>query len=82
MTGFENYHEELAALDHEIMHYAQLCGVEVSDHAAIHYCLTQHHDTWAADKPRETLQGLLMLRLKVEEEMLRLGMQPPQLGGW
>lgn len=82
MSGFDNHFDELAALDREIQHYAQLCGVAVSDHAAIHHCLAQHRDTWAADKPRETLQGLLMLRLKVEEEMLRLGMQPPEFGGW
>lgn len=82
MSGYDNHHERLAALDREILHYAALCGVDVADHAAIHLCLAQHHDGWPEDKPRETLQGLLLLRLKVEEEMLRLGMQPPELGGW
>lgn len=82
MSGFDNHFDELAALDREIRHYAELCGVEVADHAAIHHCLAQHHDSRVADKPRETLQSLLMLRLKVEEEMLQLGMQPPAFGGW
>ncbi len=82
MSGYDNHYERLAALDREILHYAALCGVDVADHAAIHHCLAQHHDGWPADKPRETLQGLLLLRLKVEAEMLRLGMPPPALGGW
>jgi hypothetical protein len=82
MSGYDNHHEKLAALDREILHYAALCGVDVADHAAIHHCLAQHHTGWPADKPRETLQGLLLLRLKVEAEMLRLGMRPPELGGW
>ncbi len=82
MSGFENYRQELAELDREILHYAELCGVDVSDHAAVHECIRQHHEGWPADKPRETLQGLLILRIKLEEEMLGLGMKPPQLGGW
>jgi len=82
MSGFENYQEELQKLDHEILHYAALCGVDVADHAAIHACIARHHDGWAADKARETLQGLLVLRIKLEEEMLLLGMKPPELGGW
>ena len=82
MSGFENYREELAQLDHEILHYAALCNVDISDHAAIHACIKLHHDGWAEDKSRSTLNGLLMLRIKLEEEMLGLGMQPPELGGW
>jgi hypothetical protein len=82
MSGFENYGEELALLDKEILHYAAICGVDVSNHAAVHACIQQHHDGWAADKARETLQGLLVLRIKLEEEMLGQGMKPPELGGW
>lgn len=82
MSGFENYEQELSGLDHEILHYAALCGVDISDHDAIRACISQPHDTWAADKARETLRGLLILRIKVEEEMLSLGQTPPPLGGW
>jgi hypothetical protein len=82
MSGFEHYAEELARLDHEILHYAALCGVDVADHAAIHLCIKQPKENWADDKKRESLHGLLLLRLKVEEEMLRLGLTPPELGGW
>jgi hypothetical protein len=82
VSGFENYEQELSELDHEIRHYAALCGVDLADHAAIKACLAQPHDGWAEDKARETLRGLLILRIKIEEEMLTLGQQPPDLGGW
>lgn len=82
MSGFENYKQELAGLDHEILHYASLCGVDIADHAAINACIEQPHESWANDKARETLRGLLILRVKIEEEMLTLGQQPPALGGW
>ncbi len=82
MSGFENYEQELADLDREILHYAALCGVDINDHAAIEACIHQPHENWAADKARETLRGLLILRVKVEEEMLTLGQKPPELGGW
>jgi hypothetical protein len=38
-----------------------------------------HHGSWAEDKARENLHGLLMLRIKVETEMLELGFSPPPL---
>lgn len=82
MSGFENYEQELAELDHEILHYAALCGVNIADHAAIRACIAQPHEDWAHDKARETLRGLLILRVKIEEEMLALGQKPPELGGW
>lgn len=82
MSGFENYTQELAELDHEILHYAALCGVDIADHAAIHACINQPHEEWANDKSRETLKGLLILRIKIEEEMLGIGQKPPELGGW
>jgi len=82
VSGFDSYRDELATLDREILHYAALCGVDISDHAAIHACLHQHHDDWPSDKPRETLRGLLVLRMKIEEEILQAGMRPPELGGW
>ncbi|MDQ5945899.1 MAG: hypothetical protein QG619_1322 [Pseudomonadota bacterium] len=82
MSGFENYKEELANLDHEILHYAALCGVDIADHAAIRACINQPHESMSADKMRETLYGLLILRIKVEEEMLSIGQKPPELGGW
>ena len=36
-------------------------------------------DTAAADKARETLHGLLILRIKLEAEMIELGFSPPAL---
>ena len=82
MSGFENYEQELAELDREILHYAHICGVDISDHAAIKACIAQPHETWATDKARETLHGLLILRVKIEEEMLSIGQTPPEMAGW
>lgn len=82
VSGFENYEQELRDLDREILHYAALCGVDISNHAAIEACMAQPQADWAHDKSRETLRGLLILRVKIEEEMLTLGQKPPELAGW
>lgn len=81
MSGFENYHRELAELDHEIIHYAAVCGVDVTNRAAVDACLADPHESWAADKARQTLRGLLILRIKLETEMLEQGITPNRLGG-
>lgn len=79
MSGFENYDQELAELDHEIHRYAAICGVDLANRYEIEACLRNHHDTWAEDKARENLRGLLVLRIKVETEMIELGFSPPPL---
>lgn len=79
MSGFEHYHHELVELDHEIHRYAAICGVDLADRYALDVCLNEHHDTWAEDKARESLHGLLILRIKLETEMIEQGMSPPPL---
>jgi hypothetical protein len=79
MSGFEHYEQELAGLDHEIRHYAAVCGVDLRNRGEVEACLRQHHDGWVADKARETLQGLLVLRIKLETEMVELGFTAPPL---
>jgi hypothetical protein len=79
MSGFENYDKELADLDHEIRHYAAICGVNLANRYEIEACLKDHHNTWVADKARDNLRGLLVLRIKVETEMIELGFSPPPL---
>lgn len=79
MSGFEHYDRELTDLDSEIHRYAAVCGIDLGDRFALERCLAEHHDGWPADKARETLQGLLVLRLKLEVEMLELGFSPPPL---
>lgn len=79
MSGFENYPRELADIDHEIRHYATVCRVDLANRGEIEACLRIHHDSWAEDKARETLQGLLILRIKIEAEMIAQGMSPPPL---
>ena len=82
MSGFENYGDELTDLDREIVHYAAICDVDLADHAAIHACIDAPHETGADDKARETLRGLLLLRMKIETEMIEQGMTPGELKGW
>lgn len=79
MSGFEHYERELADLDHEIRRYAAICGVDLGNRYEIDACLRNHHDGWVADKARENLQGLLVLRIKLEAEMIELGFSPPPL---
>ena len=79
MSGFENYDKELADLDHEIRHYAAICGVNLANRYEIEACLGDHHNTWVTDKARDNLRGLLVLRIKVETEMIELGFSPPPL---
>jgi hypothetical protein len=79
MSGFEHYERELSDLDHEIRHYASVCGVDLADRGAVEACLMIRHDGWAEDKARESLHGLLILRIKLEAEMVALGMDVPPL---
>lgn len=79
MSGFEHYDRELKDLDNEIHRYAAVCGVNLANRHEIDACLRNHHDSWAEDKARESLQGLLILRIKLETEMVELGFSPPPL---
>ena len=80
MSGYEHYSEELTNLDHEIIHYAAVCGVDLRNRGEIDACLLVHHDSdWTHDKARESLRGLLILRIKVEAEMITAGLKPPPL---
>lgn len=80
MSGYEHYGQELANLDHEILHYAAVCAVDLRDRGELERCLLVHHDSdWAHDKARETLRGLLILRIKLETEMIEMGHKVPPL---
>lgn len=79
MSGFEHYDRELAELDHEIRRYAAICGVDLAKRQEVEACLRDRHQEWADDKARESLQGLLILRIKVEAEMLEEGLLPSPL---
>ncbi|PKO91494.1 MAG: hypothetical protein CVU16_07640 [Betaproteobacteria bacterium HGW-Betaproteobacteria-10] len=79
MSGFENYDHELAELDHEIRHYAAICGVNLAQRHEIDACLRGTHGGQAEERARENLRGLLILRIKVETEMIELGFSPPPL---
>lgn len=79
MSGFEHYDRELHDLDSEIHRYAALCGVNIANRYEVDACLRNHHDGWAADKARESLEGLLILRIKLEAEMISQGFSPPPL---
>lgn len=77
MSGFEHYEHEFAELDHEIRRYAAVCGVDLTKRHELDACMNMPHEGWADDKARQSLRGLLILRLKLETEMLELGFSPP-----
>ena len=79
MSGFEHYERELANLDHEIRHYAAVCGVDLANRGEIEACLRIRHDTWVANKAIDSLHGLLILRIKLESEMVEVGYSPHPL---
>jgi hypothetical protein len=80
MSGYEHYDEQLAKLDHEIYRYAAICAVDLRNKGEIEACLLVHHDSdWIHDKARETLRGLLVLRIKLETEMIAEGHQAAPL---
>lgn len=79
MSGFEHYERELSDLDHEIRRYAAICGVDLASRYEVERCVGEHHAQWADDKARESLKGLLVLRIKLEAEMLELGFTPGPL---
>ena len=79
MSGFEHYERELRDLDHEIHRYAAICGIHLANRHEIEACLSEHHDNWADDKARESLKGLLILRIKLEAEMISAGLTVPPL---
>jgi hypothetical protein len=79
VSGFEDYAQELARIDREIFHYAAVCAVDLTDALALQRCLADVHEPRPEDRARDSLRGLLMLRLKVETEMIEGGLQPAPL---
>lgn len=79
MSGFEHYGQEMADLDHEIRRYAAICGVSLEKRYEIDACIRDEYVDWADDKARQSLKGLLILRIKLEAEMIELGFTPPPL---
>jgi hypothetical protein len=79
MSGFEHYDAELAELDHEIRHYAAVCGIDLTHAFEVESLLKRSNESWGDDKARQSLQGLIFLRMKLETEMIGEGMVVPAL---
>ncbi|MEY2631961.1 MAG: hypothetical protein RIR00_615 [Pseudomonadota bacterium] len=79
MSGFEDYHRELAELDHQIHHYAVACNIDLSDQIAVRHCLETPQPDFSHNLAQQTLRGLLILRIKLETEMISEGVNPPPL---
>ncbi len=79
MSGFEHYEQELAALDHEIRHYASVCRVSPENRGELEAFLRQTTENSIENQVRETLRGLLILRIRLETEMIELGYEVPPL---
>ena len=74
MSGFEHYPEELADLVHEIKFHASICGVNLGNPAEVTACIDDKNATGS----RETLRGLLILKITVETQMMEEGYELPQ----
>jgi hypothetical protein len=79
MSGFEHYTSELAKIDHEIRHYAAVCGIDLTHVFETKSLMESPNESWGDDKARQSLQGLLYLRIKLETEMLGEGIVAPPL---
>lgn len=79
MSGFEHYSAELASVDHEIAHWAVVCGIEPHDRRRLEAVQRGDSIETLPSQAKETLRGLLMLRLKLETEMLEIGIVPNPL---
>lgn len=77
MSLFEHYEREMADVDREIAHWAAVCRIDPTDGAQLEACRKAHLTVHGLDHPHDTLRGLLLLRLKLEAEMVELGMAPP-----
>lgn len=76
MSGFENYTLELRSIDHEIIHWAMVCGIDPGDEHALQSCRAAPLSA-SEGHSIENLRGLLLLRMKLEAEMLEQGKSPP-----
>ena len=79
MSGFEHYDAELAELDHEIRHYAAVCGIDLAHAFEVKSLMEKSNESWGDDKARQSLQGLIFLRMKIEAEMIGEGLVVPAL---
>lgn len=79
MSGFEHYRQELNDLDREIHRYAMICRLDLNEPLQVDAYLNKAHSAWSGDRLGDALHGLLLLRRKVEAEMIELGLQPPPL---
>jgi len=82
MSGFEDYQEEFAKLDAEIAHYVAICALPIkapADRVDIEALLRHTPATNGQQRPRETLQALLVLRINLETEAIEQGHSPPEL---
>lgn len=79
MSGFEHYQQEIDTLDREIRHYAAVCRVSPENRGEMEVFLRQQQESPIANQARDTLRGLLALRLQLETEMLEFGQVAPPL---
>lgn len=82
MSGFEDYRQEFVDLDAQIASYVAICALPVEkplNRADIEALLHQRPVTTGLERACETLQALLILRIRLETEMIEQGCEPPEL---
>lgn len=81
MSGFEDYQHQFSGLDTQIAHFVAICGLPLQGSAnreEIEALLRQHSGA-GLERARDELQALLILRIRLETEMIELGYDPPVL---
>lgn len=70
MSLFAQYPQELEDMERQVRRSAAACGINPDDQAALETCLHDH----AAKGARATLRAMLILRMKVQADMMSAGL--------
>lgn len=75
MTGIAHLHEDLAAIEREIAHCAQFCGIDIHDEVAVRNLLKDAGRSPHSrdEQHRQRMIGLIVLRARLMIEIARAG---------
>lgn len=82
MSGFEDYQQEIVDLDKQIAHYVAICDLRFEkplNRDDIEELLHRLPAGNGLERASQALQALLILRIRLETEMIEQGFEPPEL---